>query len=105
MDNRITWIGMDVHKESIVVTAVPHDSDRATARFDKSQAVLTEYLVALEQELERIHRLNVKIEEESHRPEIAPAVARLRTLRSVYTVTAMTLVSELVDFSRFTAAH
>lgn len=72
---------------------------------DNAQAVLTEYLVALEQELERIRRLNVKIEEESHRPEIAPAVARLRTLRGVDTVTAMTLVSELVDFSRFTTAH
>lgn len=251
MDNRITWVGMDVHKESIVVTAVRHDSDKATARFeipntdtgvhrlvkrlremgdvrcayeagpcgyelrrflasheipcevvapslipkkpgdrvktdrrdaeklarlhrmgeltpirvptpaqealrdlvrtredakedalrrrhrllkfllrqgrryegkswtqvhwnwirsqkfsdDNAQAVLTEYLVALEQELERIQRLNVKIEEESHRPEIAPAVARLRTLRGVDTVTAMTLVSELVDFSRFTTAH
>ena len=58
-------------------------------------------LAALEQELERIQRLNVKIEEESRRPEIAPAVARLRTLRGVDTVTAMTLVSELVDFSRF----
>jgi transposase len=72
---------------------------------DNAQAVLTEYLVALEQELERIQRLNTKIEEESRRPEIASAVARLRTLRGVDTVTAMTLVSELVDFSRFTTAH
>ncbi len=72
---------------------------------DNAQAVLTEYLVALEQELERIQRLNTKIEEESRRPEIASAVGRLRTLRGVDTVTAMTLVSELVDFSRFTTAH
>ena len=34
MDNRITWVGMDVHKESIVVTAIGHDSDRANARFE-----------------------------------------------------------------------
>lgn len=251
MDNRITWVGMDVHKESIVVTAIGHDSDRANARFEipntdtgvhrlvkrlremgevrcayeagpcgyelrrflssqeipcdvvapslipkkagdrvktdrrdaeklarlhrmgeltpirvptpaqealrdlvrtredakedalrrrhrllkfllrqgrryegkswtqahwnwirsqkftdgNAQAVHTEYLAALEQELERIQRLNAMIEEESRRPEIAPAVARLRTLRGVDTVTAMTLVSELVDFSRFTTAH
>lgn len=32
MDNRITWVGMDVHKESIVVAAISHDSDSATAR-------------------------------------------------------------------------
>ena len=72
---------------------------------DNAQVVLTEYLVALEQELERIQRLNKKIEEESRRPEIASAVAKLRTLRGVDTVTAMTLVSELVDFSRFAKAH
>ncbi len=251
MDNRITWVGMDVHKESIVVTAVPHDSDRATAWFeipntdtgvhrlvrrlremsevrcayeagpcgyelrrflasqeipcdvvapslipkkagdrvktdrrdseklarlhrmgeltpfrvptpaqealrdlvrtredakedalrrrhrllkfllrqgrryegkswtqahwnwirsqkftdDNAQVVFIEYLAALEQELERIQRLNAKIEEESRHPEIAGAVSRLRTLRGVDTVTAMTLVSELVDFSRFNTAH
>jgi transposase len=61
---------------------------------DNAQAVLTEYLMALEQELERIQRLNVKIEEESYRPEIAP-VCQAWTLRGVDTVTAMTLVSEL----------
>jgi transposase len=71
---------------------------------DNAQAVLTEFLAALEQELERIQRLNEKIEEESHRPEIASTVVRLRTLRGVDMVIAMTLVSKLVDFSRFTTA-
>ncbi len=72
---------------------------------DNAQAVLSEYLLALEQELERIGRLNERIEEESRRPNVATTVAKLRTLRGVDTVTAMTLVSELVDFSRFQTAH
>jgi len=72
-------------------------------RFDDKNAetVIEEYVVALEQELERIKRLDARIEEESHNPEIAPMVARLRALRGVDTVTAMTLVSELVDLNRF----
>ncbi len=220
MDNRITWIGMDVHKESIVVSAVRHASDRATARFetpntdtgvhrlvkrlremgevrcayeagpcgcelrrflssqDISCDVVAPSLIprkpgdrvktdrrdaeklarlhrmgeltairvptpaqeairdlvrtredAKEDALRRRHRLQkfllrqgrryegkswtqahwswirTKIEEESRRPEIASAVARLRTLRGVDTVTAMTPVSELVDFSRFATVH
>ena len=72
---------------------------------DNAQTVLVEYLLALEQELERIKRLNERIEEESHRSDIAPTVAKLRTLRGVDTVTAMTLVSELVDMNRFATAR
>jgi transposase len=72
---------------------------------DNAQAVLAEYLLSLEQELERIKRLNEKIEEESRRPEIAPTVEKLRALRGVDTVTAMTLVSELVDMHRFATAR
>jgi len=66
-----------------------------------TQTVLAEYVLALEQELERVQRLNLRIEEESRHPDVAPAVARLRTLRGVDTITAMTLISELVDMNRF----
>jgi transposase len=34
MHDSITWIGMDVHKESIFVTAVGHDSERVRVRFE-----------------------------------------------------------------------
>jgi transposase len=72
-------------------------------KFDDTnmQTVLAEYVLALEQELERVQRFNLRIEEESRHPDIAPAVARLRTLRGVDTITAMTLISELVDMNRF----
>jgi len=66
-----------------------------------SETVLGEYLVAIEQELERIKRLEEQIEEESRNPELAPTVARLRTLRGVDTITAMTVVSEVIDLNRF----
>lgn len=66
-----------------------------------SEAVLGEYLVAIEQELERIKRLDERIEKESKNPELAPVVARLRTLRGVDTLTAMTVLSEVIDINRF----
>ena len=66
-----------------------------------SQTVLGEYLVAIEQERERIRRLEERIEEESKSQELAPTVARLRTLRGVDTLTAMTVLSEVIDLNRF----
>lgn len=72
-------------------------------RFEDENAatVLSEYLIAIEQELERISRLDQRIEEESHAPAIAPMIDRLKALRGVDTITAMTLVSELIDLNRF----
>lgn len=66
-----------------------------------SEMVLSEYIAAIDQEIERIGRLDAQIEEESKNPEIAPAVARLKTLRGVKTLTAMTILSELIDLNRF----
>jgi transposase len=65
------------------------------------ETVFTEYLLSVEQEEERLRRLDLRIEEESLQPEIAPVVTRLKTLRGIRTLTAMTLVSELVDLRRF----
>jgi len=36
MHDSITWVGMDVHKESIVVAAVGNDPERIRARFELS---------------------------------------------------------------------
>ena len=66
-----------------------------------SETVLAEYVLAVDQEIERIARLDARIEEESKRPEIARAVSRLTALRGVRTLTAMILLSELVDLNRF----
>lgn len=65
------------------------------------ETVFTEYLLAVEQEEERLRRLDQRIEEESGRPEVAPVVTRLKTLRGIQTLTAMTLISELIDLRRF----
>ena len=71
--------------------------------FDDANAgtVLAEYVLAVDQQLERVARLDARIEEEARNPGIAPAVARLKTLRGVRTLTAMTIHSELIDLSRF----
>jgi transposase len=66
-----------------------------------AETVLGEYIAAVDQEVERIARLDAQIEQESKDPAIAPAVARLKTLRGVGTLTAMTILSELVDLNRF----
>jgi transposase len=65
------------------------------------ETVFTEYLLSVEQEEDRLRRLDRRIEEESLRPDIADVVARLKTLRGIQTLTAMTLISELIDLRRF----
>jgi len=66
-----------------------------------AETVLAEYLLAVDQQLERVARLDARIEEEAQKPGIAPAVARLKTLRGVRTLTAMTILSESIDLNRF----
>jgi transposase len=68
-----------------------------------SEAVLSEYILAIDQELERIGRLDAQIEQESKSPKIAPAIASLQALRGVKTLTAMTILSELIDLNRFSS--
>lgn len=70
-----------------------------------SETVLSEYVAAIDQEIERIGRLDAQIEQESKAPEIAPSVARLKALRGVRTLTAMTILSELIDLNRFDSAR
>jgi transposase len=68
-----------------------------------ADAVYREYHLALEQELERVKRLTALVEEQAANPLVAKLVGKLRALRGVDTVTAMTLASELIDMRRFTA--
>src|SRR4030067_119337 len=66
-----------------------------------SEPVLCEYIAAIDQESERIGRLDAQIEQESKNPEIVPAIARLKALRGGGTLTATTILSELIDLNRF----
>ncbi len=66
-----------------------------------AQTVFREYIVAIEQEVERIRRIELQIVEESKNPEVGNAIARLRTLRGVDTITAMTILTEVIDLNRF----
>ena len=65
-------------------------------KFDdrNSETVLSEYIAAIDQEIERIGRLDAQIGQESKNPDIVPAIARLKALRGVDTLTAMTILSE-----------
>ena len=74
-------------------------------RFDdlNADAVYREYHLALEQELERVKRLTDLVEAQAANPLVSKLVGKLRALRGVDTLTAMTLASELIDMRRFTA--
>lgn len=74
-----------------------------TLRFDQpaDQAMLADYLLAIEQIEERIRTLETKIEALSQREPYREPVAWLRCFRGINTTTAMTIVAELHNFSRF----
>ncbi len=72
---------------------------------ENAKTVLAEYVLSVDQQLERVARLDARIEEQAQYPEIAAAVARLKTLRGVRTLTAMTILSELIDLKRFSSAR
>jgi len=74
-------------------------------RFDNpvDQAVLDDYLLAIEQVEERLKGLGEKLEQVSRQAPYAEAVGVLRCFRGIDTVTAMTIVAELHGFGRFTS--
>jgi len=69
-----------------------------------AQAVLEEYVMAVEEQLEQIRRFDRHIEEASQRPEHAAKVDRFKVLRGVGTTTALTILSETGDLRRYPKA-
>lgn len=69
-----------------------------------AQAVLEEYLIALDEQLEQVRRLDRLIEEASQKPEHAAKVNCFKALRGVGTTTAMTILSEAGDLRRYPKA-
>ena len=65
------------------------------------QAVLNNYLLAVEQIEERIKHLEGRLEEAAQSEEYAQRVGWLRCLRGVDTITALVLLSELHEPQRF----
>lgn len=65
------------------------------------QAVLDDYLLAIDQLADRLKALSQKVEELSREAPYAEPVAALRCFRGIDTVTAMTIVAELHTFGRF----
>jgi len=69
-----------------------------------AHAVLEEYVIAVDEQLEQVKRFDRLIEEASQKPEHATKVDRFKTLRGVGTTTAMTLLSETGDLRRYLKA-
>jgi transposase len=74
-------------------------------RFERAfdQAVLDDYLLAIEQLEERVRGLDAQIEQLSQDPAYAEAVGALRCFRGIDTITATLIVTELYSFGRFTS--
>jgi transposase len=72
-------------------------------KFDQpaQQFVLQDYIYALDISESRLKRLTQTLEEKSRTTVHAPVVAALRALKGVDYLTAITLVAELGDISRF----
>ncbi len=69
-----------------------------------SQGVLDELVLMDGQSIERVSRLETHLEEAAQKPQYAPYLAALRTLRGVNTLTAMVILAELGDLRRFATA-
>jgi transposase len=66
-----------------------------------AQAVMDDYLLAIEHVEQRLKTLDDKIESAAQKAPYAEAVGRLRCFHGVDTTTAMTIVTELYGFARF----
>lgn len=67
------------------------------------QAVLDDYLLAIDHLVDRMKALSQKLEDLSREEPYAEPVAALRCFRGIDTLTAMTIVAELHTFGRFTS--
>lgn len=74
---------------------------RLTFERASQRIVFQEYLHAIYEVEERMKRLETQIHEEALQSEHAPVIQALQTLRGVAEVTAVTLVVEIGQFSRF----
>lgn len=82
-----------------------HRSWLGALRFDDpvDQAVLDDYLLAVDHLAERLRGLSRRLEDISREEPYAEPVAALRCFRGIDTLTAMTIVAELHSFGRFTS--
>jgi transposase len=72
-------------------------------RFEQSadQAVLDQYLLALEQAEERVKVMEERLEQTARQEPYREPVGWLRCFRGIDTITAITVMAELHDFRRF----
>lgn len=83
------------HKNWIADIKMPHRAQQIT---------LHEYVHAAQEQLERVERLTLQIQELLSQWSQAPVVTALQTLRGVSLIVAVTTVAELGDLTRFKSA-
>jgi transposase len=85
--------------------SVKHREWLDTLKFEKSslRIVFQEYLHAIDEIADRMKKIVAEIHEQAIHSEHAPVIQALQTMRGVAEVTAVTLVAEVGQFSRFTS--
>jgi transposase len=75
-------------------------------RFEDAQdrMVVEEYRLALDEEMDRLHRYDEKVEELAQQPPYKKHVSYLMALKGIQTLTAMTILAEALDLRRFVDA-
>jgi transposase len=71
---------------------------------DRDQTVLEEYRMTLDQQTERLKKLQEKIEEAAKQPNYQKRVSYLMALKGIRVLTAMTIIAEALDLRRFVDA-
>jgi transposase len=86
---------------------VKHRNWLNTLKFEKSslRIVFQEYLHAIKEIEDRMKRIEAEIHQEAIHSEHAPVIRALQTLRGIAEVTAVTLVAEIGQFSRFSSVR
>ncbi|MGH9203401.1 MAG: IS110 family transposase, partial [Vicinamibacterales bacterium] len=69
-----------------------------------TQLAFDHLLAALNTRAVQLDSIDQQLAEAAERPPLADAVARLRTLRGIETLSALTIASEVCDFRRFASA-
>jgi transposase len=71
---------------------------------EDAQTTWEEYMIGLRDSLDQLERLDQRVEAAAQRPRYVPLVAKLKTLRGIGTLTALTLMAEFGDLKRYTSA-
>jgi len=109
MQEKVRYVGLDVHAESIVIAVapspvwVPDEQTEALRDLEQSleDARLADYVHTAQQATERVQRLTGQIAGYVSTWALAPLVRNFQAFHGIQLVTAVGLSAEIGNFARF----